>query len=86
MKNLHRLIDFFVFILLLRESNGGAAHRTNPDSLISCLYFRVFRLSVPSDFLHLLLVSFHQAKIIIVKHPIQGRSNCVWVGVELSVL
>ena len=86
MKNLHRLIDFFVFILFSRERNGGAAHRMNPDSLISCLYFRVFRLSVASDFLNLLLIRFHRAKIIIVKHPNQGRSNYVSVGVELSVL
>ena len=39
------LIDFFIVILLSRESDGGAKHRTNPDTLKSCLCFRVFRLS-----------------------------------------
>ena len=39
------LIDFFIFILLSRESDGGAMRRTNPDSLRSCLCFQVFRLN-----------------------------------------
>ena len=43
-------------------------HVTNPDSLRSCLCFRVFRFSFASDFFNLLLVRFHQAEIIIVKH------------------
>ena len=43
-------------------------HRTNPDSLMSCPCFRVFRLNFASDFFNLLLVRFHQAKIIVVKH------------------
>ena len=34
--------DFFIFILLSRESGGGAMRRTNPDSLRSCLCFQVF--------------------------------------------
>ena len=42
--------------------------RTNPDSLKSCLCFRVFRLNFASDFFNLLLAGFHQAEIIIVKH------------------
>ena len=29
--------NFFVFILLSRESNSGAIYRTNPDLLESCL-------------------------------------------------
>ena len=61
-------------------------HRTNPDSLRSCPRFRVFRLNFASDFLNLLLVRFHQAEIIGVKHLIQGRNNEVWVGVEPSTL
>ena len=30
-------------------------HRTNPDSLRSCPFFRVFRLKFASDFFNLLL-------------------------------
>ena len=37
--------EFFIFILLSRES-VGAMRRTNPDSLRSCPCFRVFRLSL----------------------------------------
>ena len=61
-------------------------HRTNPHSLRSCLCFRVFRSNFASDFFNLLLVGFHQAEIIIVKHLIQGGNNEAWVGVELSTL
>ena len=61
-------------------------HGTNPDSLRSCPYFRVFRLNFASDFFNLLLVRFHQAEIIVVKHLIQGRNNEAWVGVEPSTL
>ena len=49
---------------LRRESDGGAVHRTNPDSLKSCFCLRILRLSFHSDFLDLLLVKFHQAEII----------------------
>ena len=52
-------------------------HRTNPDSLIICL---CFRLSFASDFFKLLLVRFHQAEIITPRHLIQGRDNEAWVG------
>ena len=48
---------------------------TNPDSLRSRLCFRVYRLNFTSDFFNLLLVKFHQAEIIVVKHLIQGRNN-----------
>ena len=63
-------------------------HKTNPDLLRSCLCLRVFRLNFASDFFNLLLVSFHQAEIIVVKHLIQGRNNEAWVGlgVEPSTL
>ena len=60
--------------------------RTNLDSHRSCLYFRVFHLNFASDFFNLLLVRFHQAKIIVVKHHVQGRNNQAWVGVEPSTL
>ena len=39
------LIDLFIFILLSRKSGGGAVRWTNPDSLRSCLCFRVFQLN-----------------------------------------
>ena len=53
-----------------------------PNPLRSCVYFQVFRLRFDYDFLNLLLVKFHQAGIIIVKHLIHGRKNEAWVGVE----
>ena len=55
--------------------------RTNPDSLKSCLCFRVFRLNFASEF-NLQLAGFHQAEIIIVKHLIQGHNNETRMGVE----
>ena len=60
--------------------------RTNLDSLRSCLYFRVFCLNFASDFFNLLLVRFHQAEIIVVKHLVQRRNKEGWVGVEPSTL
>ena len=49
-------------------------HKTIPDSLRSCLCFRVFRLSFASDFFNLLQVRFLQAEIIIImKHFKQQR-------------
>ena len=58
-----QLILSLNFILLSRESDGGALHGMNPDSLRSCLCFQVFRLSFASDSFNLLPVVFHQAKI-----------------------
>ena len=60
--------------------------RTNPDSLRSCPCFRVFCLNFASNFFDLLLVKFHQAEIIVVKHLIQGCNNEAWVGVEPSTV
>ena len=34
--------DFFIFILLSRESDRGAVHRTNPVSLKSCFVSEFF--------------------------------------------
>ena len=81
-----KLIDCFIFILLLRESDGGAIHSTNQNSLSSCLRFQVFCLSFAFDFFNLLLVRFHQAEIIIMKHLIQGCSNEAGMGVDPSTL
>ena len=58
--------------------------KTNPVSLTSCLCFQVFRWNFASDFFNLMLVRFHQADIIVVKHLIQGRNNKAWVEVERS--
>ena len=49
-QNVSNGFAFFIFILLSRESGGGAMRRTNPDALRSCLYFQVFRLNFASDF------------------------------------
>ena len=54
-------------------------HRTNLESLRSCLCFRVFRQGFASDIFNLLLVRFHEAELITVKHLIQGRNNEAWV-------
>ena len=43
------LIDFFIFVLLSRESDEGAKHRTNPGSRRNCPCFRIFRLHFASD-------------------------------------
>ena len=48
-KPLFDYFDFFMFILQSREIGGGAMRRTNPDSLKSCLFFRIFRLNFASD-------------------------------------
>ena len=59
-------------------------HMTNPDSLRSCTCFQVFCLNFASDFFSSLLVRFHQAEIIVVKHFFLGRNSEAWVGVESS--
>ena len=61
-------------------------HRKNPDSLRSCPCLRVFRFNFASDFFNLLLVRFHQAEVIVVKHLIPGRNNEAREGVEPSTL
>ena len=61
-------------------------HKTNSDLLRSCLCFRVFQLNFASDFFNLVLVRFHQAEIIVMKHLIQRHNNEAWVGVEPSTL
>ena len=59
---------------------------TNPELLRSCFCFQVFRLNFAASFFNLLLVRFHQARIIVVKHLIQERVNEAWVGIEPSTL
>ena len=60
--------------------------RKNLDSLRSCIFFRVFRLNFAFDFFNLLLVRFHQVKVIVGKYLIQKRNNEPRVGVEPSTL
>ena len=79
-------IDFFIFILLPRETDRGAIQKTNPDSLKSCLCLRIFLLSFVSYFFNLLLVRFQLAGKIIAKHLIQRRNTEAGVGVEPSTL
>ena len=50
--------DFFIFILLSQESDGGAIHGTNLDSLRSRF---CFQSSFASDFFNLTLVRFQHA-------------------------
>ena len=82
MVDLGRLIDFFIFILLSRESGGGAIRRTNPDSLRSCLCFYVFRLNFLLTCLIYCLPDSIKQRLIIVKHLIQGHNNETRLGVE----
>jgi len=64
-----------IFILLSRESDGGAIFWTNPHPLTSCPFPRFPVVSF--DFLPLNLLLFEPTKqeIIIVKRLIQGRNN-----------
>ena len=65
-----QLVDFFIFILLSRESDGGAMLGTNPDSLRSCLVSKFSaEILLPTSSICCLL-RFHQAEIIVVKHLI----------------
>jgi len=71
-------VSFFVcciFILLTRESDGGAVFWTNAHPLRSIVHFRVFGCFFDFLPLNLLLVRSHQADIIIVQRLIQGRNN-----------
>ena len=69
------MMTIFTFLFSCHEKATKVLHRTNSDSLRSCLCYRVFRLSFASDFFNLLLVRFHQAEIIVAKHLIRGRNN-----------
>ena len=86
----HEVIDWFLFFILLSwESGGGGTYiycGTNPDLLRSCLCFQVIWFNFASDFFNLLLVRFHQAERIMIKHLIQERDNKTWVRLELPTL
>ena len=64
-----------------RKRQGRCAWDESRLAYRSGVCFPVFRLSFASDFCELLLVKFHQAEIIIVKHLIHGRNNEAGVGV-----
>ena len=99
---IHKILSYVVFPLnctkifwLLTISSFLSCHekatealciRTNPDLPWICPCFRVLRLIFVCDFFHLLLVRFHQAKIMLMKHLIQKRNNEARVGVEPSTL
>jgi len=70
----------YIFILLSRESDGGAIFWTNPHPLRSYPLRSYPFLSFSGCFfdflpLNLLLIRSHQAAIIIVKRLNQGRDN-----------
>ena len=75
-------LSLFMFTLLSRDSDGGAKHKTNPNSLRSC---RLFKTSV-CYLVHLLLVRIHQAEIMVAKHFIPGCSNATRTRVEPMTL
>ena len=80
------LIDCGTYILLLRESDGGAILWTNPHSRRSWSF-----LSFPVDVLssshvNLLLVWSHQAEIIIIKRLIQKLNNVTRLRIEPKIM
>ena len=79
------LIDTFIFVLLSRESDG--VYIGEIQTRVGLVFVsEFFRLSYASDCFSLLLVRFHQAVMMIVKHLIRERNNEAWVGVEPSTL
>ena len=58
--------------------------RTNPDSLRSCICFKVFPVEFSFHFFNLLLARSHQAEVIIVKHLIPDAATRL--GWELNHL
>ena len=83
------LIDFFIFILLSRESGGGAMRRTNPDSLRSCLCFQVFRVNFLLTFLVCCLPNFtkqrYRKKPLFHRHGALFFNSSIKSGVLLEV-
>jgi len=68
-------VCFSIFILISRESDGGAILWTNPHPLTSCPFSSFPVISLTSYRFNLLLVRSHQSGIIIVKRLIQGRKS-----------
>ena len=81
-----RLIDWCIFILLSRESDGALCFGRIRTRL-GVDHFTSFPVDVlTSSHVNLLLVQSHQAEIIIVKRLIQGRNNVTRVRVEVMIL
>ena len=79
------LIDWCIFILLSRESDGALCFGRIRTRL-GVDHFPSFPVDVlTSSHVNLLLVRSHQAEIIIVKRLIQGRNNVTRVWVELMI-
>ena len=80
------MIDWCIFILLSRESDGALCFGRIRTRL-GVDHFPSFPVGVlTSSHVNLLLVRSHQAEIIIVKRLIQGRNNVTRVRVELMIL
>ena len=80
------MIDWCIFILLSRESDGALCFGRSRTRL-GVDHFPSFPVDVlTSSLVNLLLVRSHQAEIIIVKRLIQGRNNVTRVRVELMTL
>ena len=80
------LIDWCIFILLSRESDG-ALYFGRIRTRLGVDHFPSFPVDVlTSSHVNLLLVRSHQAEIIIVERLIQGRNNVTRVRVELMIL
>ena len=84
--DLMMMIDWCIFILLSRESDG-ALYFGRIRTRLGVDHFPSFPVDVlTSSHVNLLLVRSHQAEIIIVKRLIQGRNNVTRVRVELMTL
>ena len=81
-----KMIDWCIFILLSRESDG-ALYFGQIRTRLGVDHFPSFPVDVlTSSHVNLLLVRSYQAEIIIVKRLIQGRNNVTRVRVELMIL
>ena len=81
-----RLMDWCIFILLSRESDGVLCFGRIRTRL-GVDHFPSFPVDVlTSSHLNLLLIQSHQAEIIIVKRLIQERNNVTRVQVELMIM
>ena len=76
------LIDWSIFILPSRGSNGDVLFWTNPHQLWSWPFSNFSGWRLTSSHVNLLLVRSHQAAIIIVKRLIQGCNNMTRVWFE----
>ena len=76
------LLDWCIFILHPRGSDGGAILRTNPHPLRSWPFSKFSNWRLTSSHVNLLLVRSHQAAITVVNRLIQERNSVTKVRVE----